>query len=199
MTLTSEEMTQGSVEWKTLRKTKITASDASTIMGLNPWMTRQELLEEKLGLRPEREVNFRMQRGIQLEPEARRCYESMTGNLMAPDVKVHKGINWMMASLDGISIDEKLILEIKCTHKKNHFLAKNGEIPTYYFPQIQHQISCCGVDMCHYFSYNCDVPFLDDGIVVVVKRDDEFIKKMIEMEFEFYEEMNGVKNNYESN
>jgi putative phage-type endonuclease len=189
MILTSEQTTQGSEEWKALRKTKITASDAATIMGLNPWMTREQLLEEKLGLRPEREVNSRMQRGIILEPEARRYYEKMTGNLMVADVKIHPQIDWIMASLDGISIDEKLILEIKCTHKKNHYLASNGKIPSYYFPQIQHQIFCCGVDVCDYFSYNDDDPVLDLGIVVVVKRDDEFIKRMIEMEFDFYQEM----------
>jgi hypothetical protein len=45
------------------------------------------------------------------------------------------------------------------------------------------------VDVCDYFSYNDDDPVLDLGIVVVVKRDDEFIKRMIEMEFDFYQEM----------
>lgn len=179
-----DEYIQGSAQWLALRKTKITASDAACIMELNPWMSKDQLMEEKLGLRPEREINWRMQRGQQLEPLARQNYEMMTGNLMTPDVKIHSENDWMMASLDGISIDEKLILEIKCTNKKNHELARDGKIPTYYFPQVQHQIYVCGVDCCHYFSFDGSA-----GVLVVVHRDDEFIEKMIKQEFEFYKDM----------
>ena len=174
---------QGSPEWLALRKKMITASEATIIMGLSPWTTRDQLLQEKLGLVEPRPVTSAMRRGSELEPIARRCYEEQTGNMMAPDVVIHQN-GWMMASLDGISIDEKLILEIKCTNKTNHELAKNGKIPVYYMPQVQHQIYVCNVDICHYYSFTGS-----DGIVVPVLRDNEYIARMIELEHEFYQEM----------
>jgi predicted phage-related endonuclease len=48
-------------------------------------------------------------------------------------------------------------------------------------PQVQHQISVCDVDQCYYFSFDGS-----SGVVVVVERDENFIKRMIEMEHEFY-------------
>jgi putative phage-type endonuclease len=179
-----EEYIQGTEAWKELRYTKITASDASVILGVNPWMTRDNLLKQKLRLFPETIINSSMQRGIDLEPIARKRFEQMTGILVVPDVKIHPINDWMMVSLDGISIDEKDIVEIKCTNKKNHELAKNGIIPGIYYPQVQHQISVCGVDSCHYFSFDGH-----DGIIVLVERDDNFINEMIEKEYEFYKEM----------
>lgn len=171
---------QGSSDWLALRRNKITASDASVILDINPWQNKNQLLQEKLGLIEPRPINGAMRRGQLLEPKARDLYENMTGNLMIPDVKLHDN-EWMMASLDGISIDEKLILEIKCPNLKTHEMAISGEIPPYYFAQVQHQIYVCDVNCCHYFSYNGG-----DGVLVVVYRDDEFIKKMIEKEKEFY-------------
>jgi predicted phage-related endonuclease len=90
----------------------------------------------------------------------------------------------MLASMDGVCIDNKLILEVKCTNKKNHEMAREGKIPDYYIPQVQHQIAVCCVDQCHYFSFDGN-----SGIVVVVDRDDKFIERMIAMEWEFYQEM----------
>jgi predicted phage-related endonuclease len=95
---------------------------------------------------------------------------------------------FMLASLDGVCIDNKIILEVKCTNKKNHELAKNGKIPDYYMPQVQHQISVCDVDQCHYFSFDGSC-----GVIVVVDRDEDYIKRMIEMEHEFYQEMTNEK------
>ena len=186
--ITQDEFIQGSLAWKSLRKTKITASDAGTIMGLNPYMDRQALLEEKCGIRPEREITYRMQRGQLLEPVALKKYEDFTGNLMVPLVKINPFINWMMASLDGISIDQDLIIEIKCTHAKNHAMARSGKIPEYYYPQIQHQLCVCDIDLCHYYSFDGV-----DGVVVPVFRDKDFISRMIDLEFTFYEEMMKLK------
>lgn len=175
---------QGSDYWLHLRKKHITASDSLIIMGLSPWRTRQELLEEKLGLREPQPVNSSMLRGQVLEPKARSCAEDMLGTLFVPEVYQSYEHPWMLASLDGVCIDNKLILEIKCTSKKNHALAKNGKIPDYYIPQIQHQIAVCQVDKVHYFSFDGS-----SGVVVVVERDEAFIENMIENEFQFYQEL----------
>lgn len=178
------DVEQGSPEWLALRRKHVCASDAFEVMGLSPWTSRQEALERKQGIRPEKEKNYLMERGTKLEPIARRVAEEMLGNLFIPGVYQNTEHPFMLASLDGVCIDNKMILEVKCTNKKNHELAKNGKIPEYYMPQVQHQIAVCQVDCCHYFSFDGD-----SGVVVVVDRDDKFIENMIAMEWEFYQEM----------
>jgi len=175
---------QGSESWKQLRKSKVCASDVAILMNISPWRTRQQLLDEKLGFIPPQEVNSAMLRGQLLEPKARALAEDMLGTLFLPEVYTSVKYPFMLASLDGVCIDNKMILEVKCTNKKNHELAKNGKIPDYYYPQVQHQIAVCCVDQCHYFSFDGS-----SGIVVIVDRDDEFIERMIAMEWEFYQEM----------
>lgn len=175
---------QGSEKWLELRKSHVCASDSLIIMGLSPWRTRQQLLDEKRGLIPSQQVNSAMLRGQLLEPKARACAEDMLGTLFMPEVMQSIEHPFMLASLDGVCIDNKYILEIKCTNKKNHELAREGKIPTYYFPQVQHQIHVCAVDFAYYFSFDGS-----SGVVVIVERDDKFIAQMIEIEHEFYQEM----------
>jgi putative phage-type endonuclease len=178
------DVDQGTADWLELRKLHVTASDALIVMGMSPWRTRDQLLQEKLGLIPPQEVNSAMLRGQLLEPKARACAEEMLGTLFMPEVYSSIEYPFMLASLDGVCIDNKIILEVKCTNKKNHELAKNGKIPEYYMPQVQHQIAVCQVNCCNYFSFDGD-----SGVVVVVDRDDVFIERMIAMEWEFYQEM----------
>jgi putative phage-type endonuclease len=186
---------QGSPEWLALRRKHVCASDAFEVMGLSKWTSRQEALERKQGIRPEKEHNYLMERGIKLEPVARRMAEQMLDNLFIPGVYTSIQYPFMLASLDGVCIDNKMILEVKCTNKKNHELAKNGKIPDYYMPQVQHQIAVCQVDCCNYESFIelgkspiTNMPIYE-GVIVVVARDDAFIERMIEMEWEFYQEM----------
>jgi putative phage-type endonuclease len=178
------DVEQGSSDWLQLRRKHVCASDSLVIMGLSPWLTRQELLEQKRGERAAQLVNFAMQRGTVLEPEARCLAEKMLDTLFIPEVYVSEEYPFMLASYDGISLDEKIILEIKCTNKKNHELARNGKIPDYYRPQLQHQMSVFGSEQVYYFSYNGS-----EGICVIEYRDETYIKNMIELEKIFYEEM----------
>jgi putative phage-type endonuclease len=174
-------LVQGTQEWLEFRKDKIGASDAVTIMGVSPWSTPANLWEEKLGLRNSPAMNSGMKRGHDLEEEARIQYQSMTGYLMTTDVKVHPKISYMIASLDGIDIDGKMIVEIKCPNKEDHALAKKGKIPDKYYPQVQHQMEVTGLDGMHYFSFDGS-----DGVLVEVERDQAYIKEMIIKEREFY-------------
>jgi putative phage-type endonuclease len=173
---------QGSDEWLELRRTKVCASDASVILGISPWMDTIQLYEEKLGLREPKSINSAMQRGMILEPKARSLFENKYGILMTSEVILHPIDDWMLSSLDGMSLDGKSILEIKCTNRKNHDLAMSGKIPDHYYPQVQHQIECAGVDFCYYCSF-----YGDDICVVVVKRDNTYIHTMKEREYEFYQ------------
>lgn len=175
---------QGSPEWLEYRRTKIGASDAPIIMGESPWNTPDQLMKNKL-LGIHNEINFWMQRGIDLEDSARQCFENITGILFSKDVLIHPRYPWMIASVDGIDIEEKQILEIKCPGKRDHACAKNGEIPAKYNAQLQHQMEVCQVDRIHYFSFDGL-----EGIHLIAYRDDEYIKDMIQKEFVFWNILN---------
>jgi putative phage-type endonuclease len=174
------EMEQGTPEWHALRKTKITATDAAVIMGVSPWKTKLQLYNEKISddVKP-LYMNPAMERGIELEPLARELFNIKTGWNMQPVIIVN---DWLMASLDGRDEDSGTILEIKCPGVKDHALAESGKIPEYYLPQLQHQMYVSSVRLMYYYSFDGI-----EGVIVKVKRDDEYIEKMLVEEKKFYD------------
>lgn len=192
-----ENITQGSPEWLALRKTKITATDASIIMGVNPYKKFDKWLDQKTGQIPEDEVTSFMLRGTELEPEAREVYEKRVGYKMSPTI--HVGIklleeknptldgpwfdpyDWAMCSTDGLSADGKILLEIKCG-KKAYEQASRGFIPDYYLCQMQHCLWLTGAEWCHYMAFNGEEHHL-----IKVNRNEVFIQEMIEKEFDVWE------------
>jgi putative phage-type endonuclease len=175
----NREYIQGTPEWHALRKTKITATDACTIMGASHWKTRIQLYHEKLSPTEHLTINERMQRGIDLEPIARDLFDMKAGLETYPKVIVK---DWAMASLDAMSICGKYIVEIKCPGEKDHSIALSGKVPDHYYPQLQHQLYVTGVQFAYYFSFDGI-----DGAIVEVPRDDDYIEKMIIEEKKFYD------------
>jgi putative phage-type endonuclease len=171
---------QDSVEWKELRKRCIGASDAPIIMGVSPYTTPYQLWNDKVNGISKIE-NAAMTFGKNNEEAARELFEQMTGLTMFSRVVSHPERSWQIASLDGIDLDRSCILEIKCANANDHAMAKDGKVPDKYFPQLQHQMSVTNMNEEYYFSYH-----RGEGIIVKVKRDPEYIEKMIEMEKIFY-------------
>jgi len=171
-------------QWLELRKRKIGASDACIIMGVSPWKTSYQLWLDKMGLTQQTEKSQAMQRGLDLEQEARDNFERLTGIEVNPDVVINPNIEWQMASLDGISEDRKTIVEIKCPGSKDHKTAIDGQIPEKYIPQLQHQMCVCGVDDMYYYSYDGN-----HGHLIHVRKDNKYIDKLLEKEVEFWNYM----------
>jgi len=171
-------MKQNTQEWKNFRSLKIGSSDAPSIMGIG-FNTPYQLWRIKMGFEDVKE-NFAMKRGKNLEPFARDEFIKKTGINVFPKVLQHKKYEWMIASLDGISLDEKHVVEIKCSGKEDHSLARKGKVPEKYYPQLQHQMAVVGIDSISYYSFH-----ESDSAHVRVDRDDEYIKRLIEKEFEF--------------
>lgn len=178
---------QQSPEWHNLRKSKIGASDAPAIMEVSPWKTPYQLWVEKLGLAEQKQTIW-MKIGIEKEEEARQAFEKETGIIVFPEVVFSNEYDWMMASLDGIDIERKHIVEIKCAGKEDHECAMDGEIPEKYYPQLQHQMIVCNLDKAFYFSYS------DNSYKVLeIYRDKEYNSLLIEKESMFFkclEELN---------
>lgn len=169
-----------SPEWLAMRKEKIGASDAPVLMGMSPYDTPYTLWQKKLDLLPQTQMTWPMERGHNLEPLARAQISQQLGVDLAPQVKFHASIPWMMATLDGLSEDRQTLVEIKCPGEVDHQIALSGEIPEKYYPQIQHQLEVCELEKGYYFSFNGKA-----GVMIEFFRDDKYIKKLIEVEKEF--------------
>ena len=180
---------QGSNEWLDMRKKFVCASDAPIIMGVSPFKrsdgfrkTPHVLWMEKLDLLPAETETVAMRYGKEMEEPARQSYEEKVGDFFTPKVCFHKDINYLMASLDGISIDGKKIVEIKNANAKDHALAKTKKVPDKYYPQLQHQLGCIGLDGMHYFSFH-----KGEGVIVEVERDDNYLEEMYAKEKDFWD------------
>ncbi len=176
---TPPELIQGTEEWKELRRNKITATDASVIMGMSPWKNRLRLYEEKVLGIESAYPNAAMQRGVELEPIARGLFSLKVGVDVYPKVIIK---DWAMASLDGISDCGEVMVEIKCPGSTDHSLALRGKVPDHYYPQLQHQLYVSDLDSMYYFSFDGF-----DGVIVEIERNDSYIKSMVEKELAFYE------------
>lgn len=174
------KLEQNTNEWKDYRRKKIGASDAPIILGVSPYKTAYKLWEEKIYSLDQFETDA-MKRGKTLEVLARDCFMNYTKSLIKPQVVESLEHEWMMASLDGIDIDNEFIVEIKCPNKDDHELAKNGEIPKKYMPQVQHQLAVTGLKYGYYFSFDGE-----NGVVVKFERDSDMIAILLEKEKEFY-------------
>jgi putative phage-type endonuclease len=175
------ELEQGSQEWLSWRKTVITATDASIILGNNPWDTPYRCWQRKLGLIEEKKSNEAMERGKRLEPEARAQFIERYGIEMNPVVVESTEFEFLGASLDGLSLLGNQLLEIKCGGSKLHEMASRGEIPAYYQDQMQHQLLVTRAEKCFYYSYDGT-----NGICIDVFPDPEYINKFMPKAREFW-------------
>ena len=173
---------QRTPEWLEERRKHIGSSDAAAVMGLSPWKTAYMVWQDKLGLSKPIEQNEAMKRGSTMESIALEAFERERGIEMFPQIVYHKEHKFMMASLDGMSLDGKSAVEIKCPGKKSHESALDGKVPEYYMPQLQHQIACSNLDGIWYYSFDGE-----NGVSIFVERDEVFIKNLIEVEAAFWD------------
>jgi len=167
-------MQQGTSEWLEFRRSKLGASDAPIVLGISPYKTPHELWLEKTGRKEPPAMNYAMKRGHELEDSLRIAYEELTGNIMMPKVITHDEFDWMMASLDGVSMDGSIILEIKTCNAKIFEAAKSGKPIDHHYAQIQHQLACApDAEFVHYF-----IEHKGEHHLLKVVRDEEYIQKL---------------------
>lgn len=178
------EAKQGSPAWLAFRLRGLGASDAPAVMGKSRWTTPYGLYRQKIGLDPGPKMNPAMMRGIKLEPKARAAYEKFTGNLMVPMVLESTIHPILRASLDGLELNGKLALEIKCPGPEAHLFALNGLVPEYYVDQVQQQLFISGADELDYWSFDGE-----NGALVKVYPDPVRQQALIEESLRFWEKV----------
>ena len=161
---------QGSADWLAHRQLYRNASETPAVMGASPWMTPYQLWELRTGRR-QQAVTYPMERGLRLEPAARAAYEEMTGHVVQPITLVEGDYS---ASLDGLTFDGSLLVEIKCPVRGAGSTlweqVSQGEAPEHYRFQVQHQLMVSGAELAELFVYDED---LGKGIALPIHADPE--------------------------
>jgi len=174
--MATTNLSQGTVEWETYRRSHIGGSDIAAIIGLSPWKSAYDVYQEKV-YGSKQEVTQAMQLGKAKESIARLKYMEVTGIVVLPAVIEYGPWNVAMASLDGLSDDEKHLVEIKCPSRKIIEECALKNIPDYYHAQIQWQLMCSGAECADYFCYYDDEFWAQMLIVPDPKMQEEMLAK----------------------
>jgi len=138
------DIAQGSADWHRLRSINFCASEAPAALGVSKYMTRSQLLDLKKSgqVLPVSDFQQRLfNEGHATESLAREIIESQIFDTLNPVTisKTVDGLN-LLASLDGLSSDGKIIFEHKLW---NEVLAKSvsaGIVPESHKWQLVHQL-----------------------------------------------------------
>lgn len=180
-------MLQGSPEWHAWRLKGVGGSEVPSLLGLCPYDgTPYKVFLVKSGRSKGFEGNSFTEHGKETEGKARSRYELINMEDMESDVcAVHPQYSVCRVSLDGISLDRKKILEIKCPKGDSTIsMAKAGKVPEHYMAQIQYQLAVSGADSCDFFVYHSDTG--EDALVTVLP-DIEYQGRIIAAVLEFWE------------
>lgn len=169
---------QRTEDWYNIRKGKMTASNAETIIangkGLETYIYNL-MAEYYSSAEKENYINADMQRGIDLEPEARLEFEFYT-DLDVQEVGFIEYNDFIGVSPDGLIGDDGLI-EIKCPNDSIYFkLLLSNNIKPEYIAQMQMQMYVTDRQYCYFVSYN---PNFEKSLYIKkINRDEEMIDKL---------------------
>lgn len=175
-------------EWLQLRRKGIGGSDASVIMGKNPYRSILQLWEEKTGKLPVTDDgNEYTYWGNVMEPIIRKEFMNRTGLKVRQKHAMifHKDYPYLFADVDGIVTDErgeKCIFEAKTASQYKAEQWEDG-VPEEYILQVQHYLEVCGMDKAYIAALIGGNKF----VFHTIYRDDELIRNLISREKEFWE------------
>jgi putative phage-type endonuclease len=136
-------------QWLEERRKGIGGSDIAAILGMNPWKTAFQVYQEKRKEVESWEGNKATDWGKRMEPAIRQWYSDQTGrDVMLPDkILYHSKYPFMLASLDGFTVDRRVV-EIKTARSsKGWGEPGTNEIPDYYALQCQHYMIVTGFEV----------------------------------------------------
>ena len=172
-------------EWLEYRRQGIGGSDASTIVGLNPYNSRFGLYANKKGLLEEIPDNEAMRQGRDFEEYVAKRFEEATGKKVRRRNYMFRSAEYpfMLADIDRDIIGENAGLECKTTSAFSKSDFENGEIPLTYYVQMMHYMSVMDYDRMY-----LAVVVLGKGFYhFVIERDNDEIESLITAERDFWE------------
>ena len=174
-------------QWLEYRRSGIGGSDASTIVGLNPYSSPYYLFCDKMGALPEKEDNEAMRQGRDLEQYVANRWMERTGKRVKRNNTMWRSTvwPWMLADIDREVVGENAGLECKTTSVYNKHDFAGGEIPLTYYVQCQHYMAVMGFDRMYLAVLVLNRGFYD----FVIERDEEEISSLSAAEGEFWDRL----------
>ena len=145
--LVKVDLKQGTPAWFQYRTRHFNASEAAAVTGCSPWTTPTQLLNQSI-LAGVRKSNPTMAHGHRFEPDARELAQQQFN---APDLEPAVYCRGRYsASLDAITPDMRLNVEIKCPVRGSRSdlwrKVRRGKLPRHYKIQLAHQWHVCGTE-----------------------------------------------------
>lgn len=202
-----EQIEQRSEGWRKERHGKFTASEIYKLMGIKGLgetgksYAIDKAIEQLYGDVDEDFMSYDMQRGIENEPLAFKCFSEMMDLNFIPvaNCGFFDNCEDSGASPDGL-VGEDAVLEIKCPKASTFFkLVATNEIDQKYFYQMQMQMLSTGRNKTYFFNY-----IIIDGIEyshtievlkedVICERMKERISEAVEIKKEYINKINKNK------
>lgn len=185
--MTAEQMKDRDT-WLDVRSHGIGGSDASVIVGLNPWKSLFTLWMEKTGQAEPEELgdNERVYWGNVLEETVAKEFTKRTGKkVQRRGVLQHDDIPYLLASVDRLVVGENAGLECKTAGASKAKEWEDDKIPDAYYVQCQHYMAVTGAERWYIaaliggnkFVWK-EIPRNEDDISALMEAEKEFWRKV---------------------
>ena len=197
---------QRSPEWFAQRQTKLTSSDAASVLGISPYNKPHELLFKKCGYDTKPFVgNIATLHGQKFEDTAIELYCKITGRvnhnfgcICYTDVhskleEYNSDYDFLAGSPDGIveseykdekhTEEEPILIEVKCPFRRKII---DGYIPNCYYPQVQLNLFICNLNIADYIEF---CPKTNKLNIVRIEKDIEWINVNVPILIDFWKDV----------
>ena len=150
---------QRTEEWFKKRAGRVTGSSVGAILGLSPFMKREDVMRNMVrqyhNAPSEFTGNVATNYGTYNEPNALADYE-LKFNTKVVETGFHTFEDWLGASPDGL-IGDDVLIEVKCPYglrDKNPPEFKSIDYQSHYWMQMQIQLFVTGRQWCHFYQWS---------------------------------------------
>jgi putative phage-type endonuclease len=175
-------------EWLVYRRNGIGGSDVAAICGISKWRTPIHVFLEKLGEAPEEQASEAAEWGTRLEPLIADKFASNHPEWAITEKKViysHTQHEWALGNLDRMIICPNRgrgILEIKTASEFLRHEWDNGNIPDYYYLQLQWYMLVTGLEWGYFATLIGGNKYRE----FEVYRDDELVGQLLRLTSDFW-------------
>lgn len=181
------DLIQGTPEWLAARAGSLGASSIADALartktgwGASRANLKARIVTERITGKPvETFVNAAMQRGTELEPQARAMYSFHTGHEVTEiGIILHPTIKHSHCSPDGLIGDDGMV-EIKCCGAARHIEMLTDAAPEdRYIKQCLWQLACTGRQWVDLAYFNPDLPESMQLVIHRIERDEAKLKEL---------------------
>lgn len=150
MTMIVHDVQQGTNQWHSLRAEHFTASEAPAMMGVSPYLSRDELLKQKALRLVDAEIDSHKAALFQAGHDAEAGYRPIAEAMIYDDLYNITGTRDvdglpLLASFDGLTMDRTIGFEHKLwSNKVAAQLADTGEPAPHHYWQLEQQLLVSG-------------------------------------------------------